>query len=177
MRKLRKALHKFLLKLPLRVYFKILFGTIAREETLVIFDIDNTLTIASWSRASPEKIDVRLNYRLIELLKSYRKQPQTRAILLTAREYKKYPATYKWAKTLELLSGWNSLFMVAQPIEKLDYLKRAIVKFKQVIYYDDMSYGHELGSIKMYDDVIRAICQLDLIYYGLDEIKRITDAD
>jgi FMN phosphatase YigB (HAD superfamily) len=153
-----------------------MFTTISRVDNLVIFDIDNTLTITKLNVSQQRPVvEIVLNHKLIEELKKYMLKPNTRVLLLTARNYKCYINTYKWASGLSLIRSYKDLYMVEKPIEKLDFLRRSLRKHNHVIYYDDLSYNHEKGNVKLYDHVIEGVSRLGLEYYGIEEIKKLTN--
>lgn len=54
---------------------------------------------------------------------------------------------------------------------------RFIKKNKQRVYfYDDMTYNHEKGLMKYYEDEIKLLGQLSHVkYYGLSEINKILE--
>jgi hypothetical protein len=93
-------------------------------------------------------------------------------IILTARPYRHKKITKKWIE--KCFSGQirPSVFLVESPSKKLNYIKLAIRQSFEVTYIDDLSYNHENGDIRFYNEVLDQIYLLPIKYIGYEEILR-----
>ncbi len=154
-------------------YFFILFKTLRKTENLIIFDIDNTLTINKLNAPVNQSNPI-INENMVQIFFNAKKQENTKVILLTARDYQLYLKTFFWVKRNLNLSQINQLFFVEKAERKIAYLKYAYSKYKNVIYYDDLSFNHENGEVKFYNKLIEEFKGFPICYIGYDEIQRIT---
>lgn len=155
------------------LYFNFLFRVHRNYPQLVVFDIDNTLTIFDKDKSKRELIlNPKLNDALIKVLNDF-KEADVKVILVSAREAHLYFKTLKWASRNKLIENRNDLILVPTPKDKIAFLKKAIAKNDSVVYYDDLSYNHEYGEVKLYEEVIKEVNTLNLSYYGLREINQL----
>jgi hypothetical protein len=165
----KKILEKF--NFIFSLYFNYLF-TIHRNYTqLVIFDIDNTLTIFDDSKRGLI-LDPKLNDVVLSVLYDLRKA-NIKVILLSARGARLYFKTLKWAYSNNLIDSRNDLILVPTPKDKIPFLKKAIANNYSVVYYDDLSYNHEYGEVRLYEEIIKEVKHLNLTYHGLMEINQL----
>ena len=83
----------------------------------------------------------------------------------TVRPIASYRETFEWLRKngFEDLSYFQ-LFMARMPMQKVNLLKK--LKSKKIIYIDDMSYGHEVQHIQLYEDEISNIRNIpNVVYY------------
>lgn len=149
--------------------FKMLLNS--EHKNINVFDLDNTLADTyPYIKTSINHLELPAHKGMTELLKDKIADNQL-CIILSARNYKITSNTKKW---LEINIGSKKnipLFLVPRAEDKLPYLMFADKKFENVFYYDDLSYNHENGEVKFYQDVIESIKQTSIHYYGYDEIN------
>lgn len=148
---------------------KWVFRRLAVLEELYIFDIDNTLTI----NLIGEKVDhANPNPRseMIDHVRSLISEGQA-VIFLSARDFRAYSNTKKWLGEQQIWSGSRGLFLVKSASAKLPYLQIAIARHHKVTFVDDMSFNHENGQIKYYDQVVEEISKLKLNFLSLKFIE------
>lgn len=161
-----------------KLYFSLKFILLVNKEAekIYIFDIDNTIA-NTWPSflQSYETLEERLSslavfHKMREHILDISSKGN-KVIFLTARPYKTYSLTFTWLKNLGLIENKYDLFLVSKPLEKIDLLKKTN---KEVYFYDDMTYNHEKGEIKYYENEIRLLGQLSYVkYYGLSDINKI----
>ena len=67
--------------------------------------------------------------------------------------------------------------VVDSPQSKLKFIKKLIKQKNEIHYYDDLSYNHENGEIKLYFDVIEVVNNLPIKYFGLDYINKLSNEE
>jgi hypothetical protein len=159
-------------------YFKRFIQRLQNDARPVVWlvDIDNTLA-DTWPTIQQQWAGEQQRYRSIPPLKGMIQQVMNRpadadVIFLTARNYIYHDATIAWLQAQGLDAGKENVILVPKGKDKLPYIRAAVQK-KKVVYYDDLSYNHENGEIKIYHDVIAAVQQLPLQYIGLAQINAI----
>ncbi len=144
-------------------------------KSIYIFDLDNTLAHTYPSLNNPDKKkmykDLPTHVNMLALANTEIKKQQL-CIILTARDYKYKAPTNYWLDN-NLFSRNIPLFMVPKAKDKLPYLEKAAVIFNEVFYYDDLSYNHENGKVKLYDSVIEKVKKMSIKYFGYEEINQI----
>lgn len=139
-----------------------------RFSDFYIIDIDNTLTVSELGAPvnhrspAPREQTVRFVQRLLEEEKA--------VLFLSARDFRLYDNTKDWLANQQIWTKSKGLFLVRSANAKLPYLMKAIRQNSKVIFVDDMSYNHENGTVKSYDDEISRLQELDLLYLGKDVI-------
>lgn len=167
---------KFFARKLVKLYFKSIFCKYKNYDSVCIFDIDNTIA-NTWP--SFNKVYKNTNERLlslevfspmIEKVHHYYKTGH-QVLFLTARSYRSFYITKKWLKKHGIYK--SNLIIVNNPMEKIELIKSLN---KSIIYYDDMSYNHENGEVKFYDECIREIDKMKNIkYYGYKEIRQMQE--
>lgn len=101
--------------------------------------------------------------------------PSVKVLFLSVRPYGAYCATRRWLARQGLPAGLSSLALVESPAEKLRLLRLGLAANpgRDVEYYDDLSRGHETGSVEFYADLIAEARRLPLRYYGCEELAAI----
>lgn len=145
-----------------------------KNQIIYVLDIDNTLTI--------NKLGFNINYnnpipnkKVIDELRE--KINFNNSIFITARNYKLFKLTFDWLKTQNLINYKNQLLVVDSPQSKLKFIKKLIKQKNEIHYYDDLSYNHENGEIKLYFDVIEVVNNLPIKYFGLDYINKLSNEE
>lgn len=157
----------------LRWYYFLVFKMLLNSEhkDIYVFDLDNTLADTyPYINSTINHLEIPAHKGMIEVLKDKIADNQL-CIILSARNYKMISLTKKWLK-INLGSKKDiPLFLVPRAEDKLPYLMFADKKFENVFYYDDLSYNHENGEIKLYQKVIESIEKTSIHYYGYDKIN------
>jgi hypothetical protein len=149
----------------------------SKKEHLYIFDLDNTLA------------DTFPYLHIVDTDEMYRTIPPFQnmleiafnvfssnfpCIILTARDYNYKSATEFWIdKNIKVKD--IPLFIVPKASDKIAYLKLANNNFKNVTYYDDLSYNHENGDVKFYSKEIETFQNMTIEYIGYEEILKINN--
>lgn len=161
-----------------KLYFSLKFILLINKEAekIYVFDIDNTIAntwpsfLQGYSTMEERLLSLAVFYKMREYILDISSQG-SKVVFLTARPYSTYNLTFLWLNSLGLIKNKNDLFLVLKPLEKIDLLKKI---HKEVNFYDDMTYNHEKGDMKYYENEIRLLKQLSHIkYYGLNEINKI----
>jgi FMN phosphatase YigB (HAD superfamily) len=161
------------------VFFLFLLGS--KREKVAVFDLDNTLfdtwplrlkyndDKAVYSRVEPFK-------GVLDLI-SKRKFMGYKILFITARQYQYYPITI--ASIHRYLSDvrYTSILVVPSAKDKFFFIERLVKKFKEVELYDDFSYNHERGTVKLYDEVIAKVKSMRIKYFGIDFLKTLQRND
>lgn len=153
-----------------------------RCKSYVICDIDNTLA-DSWISFHCEEFkdenqrlsSLAIFLGMLDLLKFVQKNKHVSIIFLSARSMKFYPTTVNWIKGNTLIASFSNVFLVQKPMDKLKYLKFFIDRKKHVLFIDDLTYNHELGKIEYYSSVVNKLSDMELTYWGVDEINQINN--
>lgn len=153
-----------------------------QQKRIFLFDIDNTIadTIPSFEHYSHVSEAKRIStlaffikmHRLICILKL---SPNNKIIFLTARGYKSKQATIYWLTQFGFPPVKDELFIVRNASEKINILSKVNTKNKLYLI-DDLSYLEKNGEIIVYKNLVNNINELakqtNLIYYGIDAIKK-----
>lgn len=94
-----------------------------------------------------------------------------RVVFISARSYLSYFTTCKWLISCGISA--NEVILVPGANLKLFYIRYLISRGISVVYIDDLSYNHEHGEMKLYDDLIMEVSGLSIDYFGIREIDLI----
>tara|TARA_B100001250_G_scaffold412378_1_gene443427 strand:- start:10383 stop:10916 length:534 start_codon:yes stop_codon:yes gene_type:complete len=149
-----------------------------KSQKILVLDIDNTIA-DTWPNLALYKKDRRSFYLNLPLLKNsinyikskYSKLP---IIFLSNRNFINYNLTHKWLIKNNFDTKEFILILTQKPDDKISFLNIILNSFS-VIYFDDLSYNHENGKVLFYNDVIKKVRKLDLIYYDYNFIKKINE--
>ena len=146
------------------------------RKKIYVFDIDNTLA-NTWpsllvgnyenEKVRLESLAVFINMRNF-ILSRYRIDS---VLFISNRSVLQYFTTIKWLKSMEINVTTLNLILVENPKAKLYYLK-VLSKHNDVVYIDDLSYGHENGKVSLYSEVICELKGIKMKYFGMDVIDR-----
>jgi hypothetical protein len=136
-----------------------------KSNCIVICDIDNTIadSVSEFGLFIPFKIRPKIE-PVIRFVKD-QKSCDCALFFFTVRPIASYWETFQWLRKngFEDLSYFQ-LFMARMPMQKVNLLKK--LKSKKIIYIDDMSYGHELQHIQLYEDEITEVRSIpNVVYY------------
>lgn len=160
------------------VILRLYFNKKKKNKRLVIFDIDNTIT-DTWPNLTSETVNFQELYQNLEIilnfqnLISFLKKQNVEIMFLSARNLSYYDITKRWLELNDIPS--RNLFLVWKVEQKIKYLSDWSRK-NEVFYFDDLSFNHENGNIKYYDNVIAAVNELSLVYYGYAKIQQIKES-
>jgi hypothetical protein len=154
----------------------ILKKAIKSNGILYVLDIDNTLA-NTWPSFNKNSKNEKARLESLEPLHGVIQfvQAQTKNqnyIFLSARLFAHYNTTIQWLQKNGFKASSLNTILVSNAKEKLFFLNRMCKETPdiKIIYIDDLSYNHEKGIIKYYDDVINHIKQMPLEYIGYNEI-------
>jgi len=152
-------------------YLYLLFRFSKRK--LVVFDIDNTLadTWPSFNKCYESQRERLLSLdsfpAMIKLVNKYYDAGYL-VVFLSARDYRYYCVTKKWVSDIGIYR--RNLILVDSPLLKLKF----ILGKRNMEFYDDLSFGHESGNIKYYDEIIFRIKEMPNIkYFDYSDILKI----
>lgn len=140
---------------------------------LVIFDIDNTIA-DTWPSLKSKYNSERDRLSTLPIFDGVKKvllrhsNEGNSIVYMTARDFRTYFITKRWLK----LNGINfgSVIIVSKPSVKINLIKKIN---RRVVYYDDLSYGHETGRVAFYPEIkqIRECTHVE--YIGYDSIVKL----
>ena len=170
-----------------RIYFHSIYKlklVLNKKKWIYIFDIDNTLA-DTWpsflenynsERERYLKLSIFLNMRKV-ILKAYQKKENRKVIFLTARNYLQYFTTYSWLKNNKIPLSFFDLILTHNANEKVKLLKKFGEKGYKIIFVDDMTYNHENGEVKYYQQPIKDITNSYIHYFGVDKINKFNNSN
>jgi hypothetical protein len=145
------------------------------RQKLHIFDLDNTLADTYPSLNNPDKIkmyqELPIHESMVNIVNKEINKNEL-CIILSARDYKYKNPTRLWMNK-HLSKKDIPFFLVPSAKDKLPYLEKATVSFREVVYYDDLSYNHENGKVKLYSDIINKVRSMPIKYFGHEGINKI----
>lgn len=162
-------------------YFKFRFRRFLKNREIggkvYLVDIDNTLADTWPSLHEYVYRGENHRYRSLSIFLGMREyvlsklSNREQVIFLSARSYFNYYTTQKWLLSCGILA--DELILVSNAFEKLFYVNELIDKGVDVVYIDDLSYNHEHGEVRLYDDLIYSLNKLPITYMGLEQITLI----
>lgn len=175
MKRLARTVYHGVGRLYFRLRFHWLVSGLHAHTQLYLVDIDNTLA-HSWPSLR-EGCHSRENerYRSLPVFIGMRRfllekiGQRAEVIFISARSFLNYNATRDWLRGNGLPG--NKVILVARPEDKLKYILELLHREMEVIYIDDLSYGHEHGTVCLYDQLILSVKELPLSYLGINEIS------
>jgi hypothetical protein len=152
------------------------------SKSVVFVDIDNTIA-NTWPLFQQHQC---INQQLVRevaafsgmkhfLLQEYFSKDIS-VIYISARPLRLYVATKKWLIKNQFWQRGSKLVLVSQPQQKLKYLQEAVKLNLFVTFIDDLSYNHENGTIRYYDDIIHLLKQMNVTYLDNHWIQSINHA-
>lgn len=164
------------------VYFKTIFSFFLKKDvrSYVVIDIDNTLAdtwrvLHTLKNIKSYELIPKLNGTIREIEKNYIGVPR---IFLSNRNILTYSATKNWLSKNKLYDNKNDLLVLTTyPTEKLFYLKKLMFNSLEIYYYDDLSYNHENGRVKFYNNIISEIKNMKIVYFDYYHINKLNTND
>lgn len=136
-----------------------------------VIDIDNTLTINGLGdqvdHINPKPRKALIDYIIANWYKS------EKVIFLSARNIRLYSSTKHWLREQGFQNvSLQNLFLVDTAKSKIEYLQLLVGNNIKVTFLDDLSYNHENGEVRYYDEVVSSVQKIDLTYLGIHFISR-----
>ncbi|MCS6818438.1 MAG: hypothetical protein NZ522_00700 [Chitinophagales bacterium] len=152
-----------------------------RNYSIYIFDLDNTLghTYPTLINRTADEIKrlrcIVPHTRMCGLAANIASSKSRKVFVLTARAYNTQQVTAWWIKERALINiPPRHIFLVLSPMQKIWLLKIAALFCKRITYIDDLSYNHEHGEVKFYNDCIAALPK-KIRYIGYKTIKQFNE--
>jgi hypothetical protein len=156
--------------------FKKFIQTIEGDK-IWLLDIDNTFA-DTWPNLKNKRIQNILRfYETLPLLKGSNEYFNTTIkgdpyYFLTVRNKMLYYSTKAWLNRHNLFVDYN-LSLLSDVQLKCTYIDVALANNLTVHFLDDLSYGHESGTIKYHDREIGKVIQKGIYYYDYNFIKKL----
>ena len=147
-----------------------------------MLDIDNTLadTWPSYHRRWTSENDRLSSLPALPGMKGAAYDAAVRrgdvVVFLSRRNWWHWPLTRRWLRRNGFSATVANLVLVTQAADKVNHLRRLTESADTVVYWDDLSHGHEDGRARRYEAVIRQVLTLDLDYRDAEEIEAIVTA-
>jgi len=159
---------------------KFLLSVLVKGGDIFIVDIDNT--VANTFPLLLQDSCLKLVYQrancfsnVVDFINEQRHAGKA-VFFLSARDSQYYKVTEDWLNR-NVFGGFNELLLVSSANEKLIYLKLLVFCKKKVFYIDDLSYGHETGTVRYFDNLIRRVSELPIVYIGYPELRRLHESE
>ena len=94
-------------------------------------------------------------------------------VYLSHRNLWEWPVTYRWLRTHGFVVRADRLLLVPSAAAKVPLVRR-MAEGRTVTMWDDLSFGHETGEVRFYDDVIDSLGGVSLTYRGWADIVGLT---
>lgn len=162
-------------------FFRQLFlakSRINSRASLYIFDIDNTLgdTYPTLRKKYPSDKERLLSIpvfpQIKNIIQQLLKSESRKVIFLTARSYKSWSITHQWLVSNGIEVNLSDVIIVSTPAQKIKLLQSIIPRQKPITFIDDMSWNHENGQVRFYENEIRLLSGLPLRHIGYSTILR-----
>lgn len=164
-----------------RVFFLLLFvvkSKINSGSSLYVFDIDNTIgntypTLQKKYGSEKERLlSIPVFPKIKSVVQQLLKSESRKVIFLTARSYKTWSVTHEWLSKNDINASLSDVIIVSAPQQKIEFLQTILPRNKRVVFVDDMSWNHENGEVKFYENEIRILSGLPLRHIGYSTIQR-----
>ncbi len=146
------------------------------NKNLYIFDLDNTLIntypLLNTMNLKAAFKNADLHIGMVNLFKDLQRKNEN-VIILTSRNIKYFLITKIYIE--KKISTKSPFFIVSNPSQKIKFIKYGLNKFNKISYFDDLSYNHENGEVKFYNEIINEISKLPIVYLGYHEILKINN--
>src|SRR5215217_1354335 len=166
-----------IISLLFKVRFNWLIRNVEKNSCVYLVDIYNTLAHTWPSLKDYVYSGENYRYRSLPIFIGMRNfisnkiSGNAKVIFISARSYLSYSVTSDWLISNGLPG--DKLILVAKPDHKLDYIIELLYRNIRVVYIDDLSHSHELGTVKLYEELILGLKELPIQYLGVNEIALI----
>lgn len=158
------------------ILFKYKISTLRKFNEVVIFDLDNTLLdtypLLNFMGLRDVFRSVKTHPGMMNLFNEY-SEKEVFLFILSSRKIKFYGITNQYLK--QNVNTKVPFYLVSEPFKKIKFLKYSASCFKRVTLYDDLSYNHENGEVKFYQEIINEVKKLSISYFGYEEILKINN--
>ncbi len=108
-----------------------------------------------------------------EIILDYFRNPDVLLLFCTVRPFNKYNVTVSWLRKIGIPVRRYQVVMAGCPEDKLLLLSQLSKPGKEVYIYDDLSYNHEHGEVRLYSHIIDLINKMNIKYIGYSELKQL----
>lgn len=147
------------------------------QKPIIIIDIDNTIAdswptlLTKWESEQQRVISIEPITGVLHFIKKNYPSDRYQWIFLSNRSYLIFFSTQNWLNK-NGISINNNLIFVPKPNHKINLLKK--FRTRAFTYFDDLSYNHEKGNVKFFENEILYIKgRKNIKYYGYNEILSI----
>lgn len=144
-------------------------------DVIVVLDIDNTIADAWPSFLAPFESH-RSRLAGLEVLPNVKEVAHdaplaegATLVYLSHRNLWEWPVTFRWLRANGFRVRPDRLVLVPSAAAKVPHLRR-LARDRVVTVWDDLSYGHETGSVTFYAEVIESLAGVSLTHRGWDDI-------
>lgn len=148
------------------------------HERIVVLDIDNTLADAWPTFLVPHASEAE-RLASISPLPGMKLATHDRALAegalvayVSHRNLWHYPVTFRWLRDQGYSVSPANLMLVSSPALKPAIL-RVLAADRELVVWDDLSAGHETGTVRHYDDVRAEVEAIATEYFGLESINEV----
>lgn len=149
------------------------------DRELVVLDVDNTLADTWPTLVGPERSH-RRRLRDVAPLPAIgavaHDEPRARGasiVFVTHRPLWCRRLTRRWLRRHGYAATpWN-VVLVARPAAKVAAIRR-MSRGRRVTVWDDLTWGHETGAVRRYDEVVEALQELGVDLRGWEQIVAVT---
>ncbi|MCW5907694.1 MAG: hypothetical protein KIS94_07545 [Chitinophagales bacterium] len=162
-------------------YFHRVFQNFIKQhagKSIFIFDIDNTIAhtypslLNQYNSEAERHLSLQVFPSMQQLTSAIERSPSRCVLFLTARSYKMYRPTLQWLQQNGFPAAKQNVVVVPDAKTKLRYIESVLPLQPKLWLIDDMSYHHEHGEVKFYDNEIRLLLKMPLRYIGYQTIRR-----
>ena len=160
------------------LYFRVSFLLIKfyflknNYKKIYIYDIDNTLA-HSWPYLNDkQKYPQHLPY-FDKIKEDIHLQISSDSLVIfcSVRPIKLYIQTLKWLKRINISTSFFQLIFASNPAQKIDFLNIFLELNIPIIFYDDMSYNHENGTVLFYENEIAELQKMNIKFFDAKKLK------
>lgn len=162
-------------------YFYHVFQNFVKQhagKSIFIFDIDNTIAhtypslLGQYPSEAKRHLSLQAFLPMQQLVSAIACSPSRCVVFLTARSYKMYQPTLQWLRQNGFPASKHNVVIVPDAKTKLRYIEGVLPLQPKLWLIDDMSYHHEYGEVKFYDNEIQLLLKMPLRYIGYQTIRR-----
>lgn len=146
----------------------------------IFFDIDNTiadswpsLQLTHWVSYSQRISSLAVFLNMRRVLMTLYSNPNNRIFFITARSYNSWFATVNWLRANGIPADLSRTIITNTAPEKLQLLTSLTGKTKFIYWIDDLSYNHEFGDVKYYEDLLTKVQSTSIRFFGPNIINQI----
>jgi len=165
---IRKIYHHLYYLVLSKLFINSLCKSASQESTIVVFDIDNTLSKTRASKIGDFCSTIPRHENMCLIAEYFCSHVNYNVFFLSVRPLRVLNDTRVWLEKNISSPGKHSVFFTKTPQQKIDLLHSLNLQ-SRIIFFDDMSYG-SLENVLFFDPVIEAIDDSKIVHFGLDFI-------